>query len=67
MSRQSPYQIVLSAAEFCELSALAQQYTLPYFQVVRAKMILLAVQGLPVANHGGRSGCVAFTLTRSDA
>ena len=46
MPRQSPYQIVLSPEEEQELSARAQKYTLPYFQVVRAKMILLAAQGL---------------------
>ena len=38
MPRQSPYQIVLSREEFRELSAQAQM-SLPYFQVLRAKMI----------------------------
>lgn len=46
MPRQSPYQIELSSKERKELIRRANQYTLPYFQVIRAKMILLAAQGL---------------------
>jgi|SRR5215831_17833270 len=46
MPRASPYHIVLSADEIQELSRRAAKYTLPYFQVVRAKMILLAAEGL---------------------
>jgi hypothetical protein len=38
--------VVLSAAEERELTARARKYTLAYFQVQRAKMILLAAQGL---------------------
>lgn len=47
MPRSSPYSIVLSAAEERELRHRASRYTLPYFEVVRAKMILLAASGLP--------------------
>ena len=46
MPRKSPYEIVLSSAEEQELTRLAAKYTLPYFQVLRAKMILLAAQAL---------------------
>lgn len=46
MPRVSPYLIVLSPSETAELRALAAKYTCPYFQVVRAKMILLAAKGL---------------------
>ena len=42
----SPYEIVLSSAEEQELTRLTAKYTLSYFQVLRAKMILLAAQGL---------------------
>jgi hypothetical protein len=49
MPRHSPYRIVLSDAESRELTRRATKYTLPYFQVLRAKMILLASQGWP--NH----------------
>ena len=45
MPRTSPYRIVLSRAEAAELSRRAMKYTLPYYQVVRAKMILLAAAG----------------------
>ena len=46
MPRESPYPIVLSPNEAGELRRRAAKYTLPYFQVVRAKMILLAADGL---------------------
>jgi hypothetical protein len=45
MPRKSPYEIVLSNAEEAELLHRSKKYTLPYFQVVRAKMILLAADG----------------------
>src|SRR5262245_4184385 len=46
MPKKWPYPIVLSPHENRELAARAAQYSLPYFQVQRAKMILLAAQGL---------------------
>lgn len=46
MPRQSPFRIVLSVDEKQELMARARRYTLPYFQVQRAKMILLAAEGI---------------------
>jgi hypothetical protein len=46
MPRQSPYSITLSQAEKRALESVARKYTLPYFQVVRAKVVLLAAQGL---------------------
>ena len=46
MPRSSPYSIELSRQEELELRRRAGHYTLPYFQVVRAKMILLAADGL---------------------
>jgi hypothetical protein len=42
MARQSPYQIVLSTEERRMLTARTAKYTRPYFEVLRAKMILLA-------------------------
>ncbi len=47
MPRKSPFKIVLSEKEKKELSRRARKYTLPYLIVQRAKMILLAAQGLP--------------------
>jgi hypothetical protein len=46
MPRTSPFVIRLSSAEELELQKRAGKYTLPYFQVQRAKMILLASEGL---------------------
>lgn len=46
MPRLSPYEITLSAAEAVELRRRAAKYTLPYFQVQRAKMILYAAEGM---------------------
>jgi hypothetical protein len=46
MPRKSPFTILLSSAEQRELSSRAVKYTLPYFQVLRAKIILLAAAGL---------------------
>ena len=45
MPRSSPYRIVLSADETRTLTARAAKYTRPYFEVLRAKMILLAAEG----------------------
>lgn len=46
MPRRSPFEITLTDEEAQVLQRRAQQYTLPYFQVLRAQMILLAAQGL---------------------
>ena len=46
MPQHSPYRIVLSDPEKRELSRRAAKYTLPYFEVVRARMILHAADGL---------------------
>ena len=45
MPRRSPYDIVLSSDEAHELCMRSGKYTLPYFQVFRAKIILLAAEG----------------------
>ncbi len=45
MPRTSPFHIELSSAEEAELRRRAAKYTLPYFQVQRAKMILFAAEG----------------------
>src|SRR5579871_5058514 len=46
MPRRSPYVIALGAEERAELEARAKEYTSPYRAVVRAKIVLLASQGL---------------------
>jgi hypothetical protein len=44
--RSSPYAIKLSASEQRELLRRAAKYTLPYFEVLRARMILFAADGM---------------------
>ena len=46
MPRKSPFVITLSSEERRRLTECARKYTLPYFNVMRAKMILLAAEGL---------------------
>ena len=46
MPRKSPYRIRLHKDETRLLSERARKYTLPYYVVLRAKMILLAATGL---------------------
>ena len=46
MPRSSPFVIVLRSDERRELEARAAKYTLPYFHVIRARMILHAAEGL---------------------
>jgi len=46
MPRTSPYTIVLSQAEQSELERRSRRYTSQYRDVVRAKVILLAAQGM---------------------
>ena len=56
MPRKSPYHIVLSAEEEKELVRRSSKYTLPYFTVLRAKMILLAAHGLSNDEIAARLG-----------
>lgn len=46
MPRTSPFVITLSAEERRILEARGRKYTLPYREVIRAKIVLLAAQGL---------------------
>lgn len=46
MPRSSPFIIKLSDKETRELHRRATKYTLPHFEVQRAKMILMAAQGM---------------------
>lgn len=46
MPRQSPYVVELTNTERNELESRARKYTSPYRDVVRAKVVLLAAQGL---------------------
>ncbi|MCA1678844.1 MAG: helix-turn-helix domain-containing protein [Actinobacteria bacterium] len=57
MPRRSPYRIELSDEEREALESLARSYTLPYWQVVRAQMVLLAAQGLGNDQIAARLNC----------
>jgi transposase len=46
MPRKSPYTIVLSGREQEVLEERARKYTLPYRDVVRAQIVLMAAEGL---------------------
>ena len=46
MPRKSPYTIALSGSERQRLEGLARAYTSPYRDVIRAKIVLYAAQGL---------------------
>ena len=54
MPRLSPYVIVLTPEERSVLEARARRYTLPYRDVVRAKVVLLAAAGLENKEIGER-------------
>jgi len=46
MPRHSPYPIELSDEERTVLEHSARSYTLPYWQVIRAQMVLMAAAGM---------------------
>jgi transposase len=46
MTRKSPYVLELTVEQRSELQARTRKYTLPYREVVRAKIVLMAAAGL---------------------
>ena len=46
MPRKSPYRIHLSKAERAALEVMARKYTSPYREVIRARIVLYAAEGL---------------------
>jgi len=46
LPRKSPYNVTLSPEQRVELEARARRYTLPYRDVVRAKIVLMAAAGM---------------------
>jgi transposase-like protein len=47
MPQTSPYNIQLTKGEKSLLETQARKYTSPYYSVLRAKIVLMAAQGLP--------------------
>ena len=56
MPRRSPYVIILSSHEREVLESRSRQYTLSYRDVVRAKLVLLAAEGMENKEIGERLG-----------
>ena len=54
MPRKSPYSVSLSPSERSELEKIARSYTSPYMDVIRAKIVLYAADGLDNDAIGGR-------------
>lgn len=48
MSRAGPLTVRLSPQDLAVLEARARKYSLPYRDVIRAKIVLLAAQDVPV-------------------
>jgi hypothetical protein len=46
MPRTSPYRIELTDEERAVLEHIAHSYTLPYWRVVRAQLVLMAAEGM---------------------
>jgi transposase len=54
MPRSSPYTLLLDSKEKQLLEAITRKYTSPYRDVMRAKVVLLAAQGLSNKEIGKR-------------
>ena len=54
MPRKSPFKVFLQLEEKQRLEAITRKYTSPYCDVMRAKVVLLAAQGLSNKEIGKR-------------
>lgn len=54
MPRKSPYRVMLTVDEKTTLQAMARKYTSSYRDVMRAKIVLLAADGLSNKEIGQR-------------
>ena len=54
MSRKSPFSILLSGAERRQLESQARKYTSSYYSVIRARIVLMAADGLANEEIGAR-------------
>ena len=64
MCRSSPFVIVLAGADRAELQRRARCYTLPHAVVVRAKIVLLAAEGLENTEIAARLDVHVSVVTR---
>jgi hypothetical protein len=56
MPRNSPFTVDLTEEEQKVLQEIARTYTSPYCEVIRAKIVLLAAEGLQNSQIAGRLG-----------
>ena len=64
MPRTSPFTIELSDQERTVLEARARRYTLPYREVVRARIVLAAADGQQNLQIAGRLGVAVNTVSK---
>jgi hypothetical protein len=64
MPRRSPYRIELTDEERATLESLARSYTLPYWQVTRAQMVLMAAGGMRNDEIAARLRCGRDVLSQ---
>ena len=64
MPRKSPFVLVLTDVERRKLQHRASQYTLPYRDVVRAKIVLMATDGLDNDQIAARIGTHRLVVSK---
>ena len=64
MPRKSPFKIILTNEEREHLISLARKYTAPYRDVIRAKVILMATEGIENKEIGERLNLPRKTVSK---
>ncbi len=64
MPRKSPFKIVLANEEREDLISLARKYTAPYKDVIRAKAILMAAEGMENKEIGEKLNLPRKTVSK---
>ena len=64
MPRKSPFEIILTNEEREHLISLARKYTAPYRDVIRAKVILMATEGIENKEIGERLNLPRKTVSK---
>jgi DNA-binding NarL/FixJ family response regulator len=64
MPRKSPFKIVLADEEREHLISLARKYTAPYKDVIRAKAILMAAEGMENKEIGEKLNLPRKTVSK---
>ena len=64
MPRKSPFEIFLTNKEREHLISLARKYTAPYRDVIRAKVILMATEGIENKEIGERLNLPRKTVSK---